>query len=77
MCVLTFNFLLIDRREDEIANVESLQFDFDTIRIATDGFSDANQLGRGGFGAVYKVIPSFNNNLNIRLCIVKDQISCH
>ncbi|CAK9327357.1 unnamed protein product [Citrullus colocynthis] len=45
---------LKNRREDEIANVESLQFDFDTIRIATDGFSDANQLGRGGFGAVYK-----------------------
>ncbi|XP_038894834.1 putative receptor-like protein kinase At4g00960 [Benincasa hispida] len=35
-------------------NVESLQFDFDTIRVATDGFSDENQLGRGGFGAVYK-----------------------
>ncbi|KAL0535154.1 hypothetical protein IC582_029477 [Cucumis melo] len=41
-------------KKNEIANEESLQFDFDTIKIATNGFSDANQLGRGGFGAVYK-----------------------
>ncbi|XP_022927524.1 putative receptor-like protein kinase At4g00960 [Cucurbita moschata] len=40
--------------EDEVINAESLQFDFDTIRVATDGFSDENQLGKGGFGVVYK-----------------------
>nr|QMS43708.1 protein kinase [Betula platyphylla] len=39
---------------DEIRSVESLQFDFDTIRVATDNFSDENKLGQGGFGAVYK-----------------------
>ncbi|XP_048438364.1 cysteine-rich receptor-like protein kinase 44 isoform X2 [Pyrus x bretschneideri] len=39
---------------DEISLVESLKYDFDTIRSATDDFSDANMLGRGGFGAVYK-----------------------
>ncbi|XP_017978381.1 PREDICTED: cysteine-rich receptor-like protein kinase 29 isoform X2 [Theobroma cacao] len=39
---------------DEIIRVESLQFDFATIRVATDNFSDANKLGQGGFGAVYK-----------------------
>ncbi|XVF87646.1 hypothetical protein PTKIN_Ptkin18bG0136900 [Pterospermum kingtungense] len=39
---------------DEILEVESLQFDFDAIRVATDDFSDANKLGEGGFGAVYK-----------------------
>lgn len=33
-----------------------LQFDFNTIRTATDEFSDENKLGEGGFGAVYKVI---------------------
>lgn len=33
-----------------------MQFDFDTIRIATDDFSEANKLGQGGFGSVYKVI---------------------
>ncbi|KAM1485441.1 hypothetical protein TB1_036293 [Malus domestica] len=39
---------------DEIESAESLQFDFDTIRIATDDFSEANKLGQGGFGSVYK-----------------------
>nr|XP_023885858.1 cysteine-rich receptor-like protein kinase 10 [Quercus suber] len=39
---------------DQITGVESLQFDFITIRSATDNFSDANKLGRGGFGAVYR-----------------------
>jgi hypothetical protein len=27
-----------------------------TIRVATDDFSEANKLGQGGFGAVYKVL---------------------
>ncbi|XP_065618201.1 cysteine-rich receptor-like protein kinase 44 isoform X1 [Quercus suber] len=39
---------------DEISNTESLQFNFPTIRVATDNFSDANKVGTGGFGAVYK-----------------------
>jgi hypothetical protein len=42
--------------DDEIRSVESLQFDFNTIRVATDNFSEANKLGQGGFGDVYKVI---------------------
>ncbi|KAL3627609.1 hypothetical protein CASFOL_028972 [Castilleja foliolosa] len=29
-------------------------FDFATLIIATDNFSDANKLGQGGFGSVYK-----------------------
>ena len=40
---------------DEISIVESLQYDFDTIKFATDDFSNLNKLGQGGFGAVYKV----------------------
>ena len=40
---------------DEIATTESLQYDFNTIRVATDNFSEANKLGQGGFGAVYRV----------------------
>jgi hypothetical protein len=32
-----------------------LQFDLDTVRLATSNFSDANKLGQGGFGTVYKV----------------------
>ncbi|KAJ4703270.1 Cysteine rich receptor like kinase [Melia azedarach] len=39
---------------DQINGAESLQFDFNTIRVATDNFSNANKLGQGGFGAVYK-----------------------
>lgn len=35
---------------------ESFQFDLDTIRAATNDFSDENKLGEGGFGPVYKVI---------------------
>ncbi|XP_054787218.1 cysteine-rich receptor-like protein kinase 44 [Prosopis cineraria] len=43
-----------DQLDDEIKPTESLQLDFDTIRLATDNFSDANKLGQGGFGPVYK-----------------------
>ncbi|KAF2306689.1 hypothetical protein GH714_020473 [Hevea brasiliensis] len=39
---------------DEIEKVESLQFDFGTIRVATKNFCEENKLGQGGFGAVYK-----------------------
>ncbi|XP_047339692.1 cysteine-rich receptor-like protein kinase 15 [Impatiens glandulifera] len=39
---------------DDIANVESLQYDFKIIKAATQNFSAANKLGEGGFGIVYK-----------------------
>ena len=42
--------------EDEISAIESLQFDFGKIRVATQNFSDASKLGKGGFGIVYKVM---------------------
>ncbi|KAK4398990.1 Cysteine-rich receptor-like protein kinase, partial [Sesamum angolense] len=38
---------------DEISKFESLQYDFGKIRAATNDFSDANKLGKGGFGVVY------------------------
>ncbi|KAM4113989.1 hypothetical protein ACJW30_04G036600 [Castanea mollissima] len=43
-----------DEAVDEITSAEALQFNFGTVRVATDDFSDANKLGQGGFGAVYK-----------------------
>ncbi|XP_024157257.1 putative receptor-like protein kinase At4g00960 isoform X2 [Rosa chinensis] len=39
---------------EEVSFVDSLQYDFENIRCATDDFSDENKLGQGGFGAVYK-----------------------
>ncbi|XP_028185921.1 putative receptor-like protein kinase At4g00960 [Glycine soja] len=39
--------------DDEIKIAESLQFNLDTIRVATEDFSESNKLGQGGFGAVY------------------------
>ncbi|KAK9151922.1 hypothetical protein Syun_010231 [Stephania yunnanensis] len=44
---------------DSIAPEDSPQFALDTIRSATNDFADANKLGRGGFGVVYKgVLPN-------------------
>ncbi|XP_047955386.1 cysteine-rich receptor-like protein kinase 44 [Salvia hispanica] len=37
----------------DISNVDSLHYDFSSIRAATIDFTDANKLGQGGFGAVY------------------------
>ncbi|XP_028786256.1 uncharacterized protein LOC114742162 [Neltuma alba] len=39
---------------DSIDVTESIQFEFDTIKVATNNFSDENKLGQGGFGPVYK-----------------------
>ncbi|PNY12159.1 cysteine-rich receptor-like protein kinase [Trifolium pratense] len=43
-----------DDDDDDIEIVESLQFNFDTISVATSNFSEANKLGHGGFGVVYR-----------------------
>ncbi|KAL9243536.1 hypothetical protein vseg_017411 [Gypsophila vaccaria] len=40
--------------DEIIRNSESLQMDFETIRVATENFSQSNKLGQGGFGAVFK-----------------------
>ncbi|XP_062007002.1 cysteine-rich receptor-like protein kinase 10 [Rosa rugosa] len=39
---------------DESRSAESLQFDFGTIRVVTDDFSEPYKLGQGGFGSVYR-----------------------
>ncbi|KAL8268440.1 hypothetical protein R6Q59_002238 [Mikania micrantha] len=44
------------RQTESIENttIESLQYNFTTIKAATNDFSEDNRLGQGGFGAVYK-----------------------
>ncbi|KAK4711373.1 hypothetical protein R3W88_005886 [Solanum pinnatisectum] len=39
---------------DDTSTAESLQYEFSTIREATNNFSIDNKLGEGGFGPVYK-----------------------
>lgn len=45
----------LSKDNDRSKSLESLQFDLRMIKEATDDFSDANKLGQGGFGSVYKV----------------------
>ncbi|KAM4116932.1 hypothetical protein ACB094_02G087000 [Castanea mollissima] len=44
----------VDHNDDAIKRLESLKFNFSTIKAATNNFSNANKLGEGGFGSVYK-----------------------
>lgn len=41
--------------QTETDDLELPLFDFDALTKATDDFSNANKLGQGGFGCVYKV----------------------
>ncbi|MBA0703004.1 hypothetical protein Goari_027343, partial [Gossypium aridum] len=48
-------YLLEDQKDKSKARtMNSLQYDMSTIEAATDNFSDANMIGVGGFGSVYK-----------------------
>ncbi|KAL6609733.1 hypothetical protein ACP70R_039702 [Stipagrostis hirtigluma subsp. patula] len=40
--------------DEEMRSSESLLYDLNTLRAATDNFSEENKLGEGGFGPVYK-----------------------
>ncbi|CAI9771180.1 unnamed protein product [Fraxinus pennsylvanica] len=57
ICVGIFLRMRQKRKQEEklgTDNEKCSQYDFGTIRAATDNFSDANKLGQGGFGIVYK-----------------------
>ncbi|KAL1352289.1 hypothetical protein AAHE18_06G156000 [Arachis hypogaea] len=44
-----------DDNTEDMEIVESLQFNLESIRDATNDFSDGNKFGQGEFGAVYKI----------------------
>ena len=43
-------------KEEDKKGIDVPFFDLESILEATDYFSDANKLGQGGFGPVYKVL---------------------
>jgi len=45
-------------KEEDEKDIDVPYFDLDSILVATDNFSDANKLGEGGYGPVYKVIST-------------------
>nr|AJP61107.1 At4g21400p-like protein [Arabidopsis halleri] len=50
--------------EDEFS--DSLLVDFETLKEATDNFSPENELGRGGFGSVYKGVFSGGQEIAVK-----------
>lgn len=45
----------MDDEQKEARASDLPMFNFGTIAVATDNFSDSNKLGQGGFGHVYRV----------------------
>ncbi|KAF7811116.1 putative receptor-like protein kinase [Senna tora] len=61
--------------EEVIKPIETLHFDFETIRLATDNFSDANKLGEGGFGPVYKPPFCMNSTISSSEMVLRESSS--
>ena len=66
-------------------NDSSLNFKYSTLEKATGSFDDANKLGQGGFGTVYKVVSflshapiNFPNQIHfIKFCQRLISFLCH
>ena len=63
---LLLNEVVISKRdysgERDSEELELPLFDYCTIAIATNNFSDEYKLGQGGFGCVHKVNSALENN---------------
>ena len=57
-------------REDDKKGIDVPFFDLASILVATDSFSEANKLGQGGFGPVYKVKKTLSSR--IMKCILNN-----
>lgn len=60
MNLKSFSWILFEAMKetstiDDINVMESVKYDFISIQNATNNFSEANKIGRGSFGPVYKV----------------------
>ena len=53
---LTFDDSTSIQEFDTTKNSELPFFELSSIAVTTDNFSDANKLGQGGFGSIYKVV---------------------
>jgi len=66
--LVQFDFLtlsnFLDRSERYVDDLDLPLFDLPTISTATNGFSENNKIGEGGFGTVYKVIQYLRRKKN-------------
>lgn len=65
------NECVISRKRDHSGDntaeeVELPLFEFDTIMMATNNFSDENKIGEGGFGCVYKGVLVGGENIAVK-----------
>lgn len=63
-------------RENKTDDLELPLMDFEAVAIATDNFSNANKLGQGGFGIVYKVnmIENLIRYLSVKKTVVNEHV---
>ncbi|XP_065865864.1 cysteine-rich receptor-like protein kinase 44 [Euphorbia lathyris] len=74
LLVVTLIYILYRRKktsnyqpsQDFYEDTKFLQFDIETLRIATNNFSIHNKLGEGGFGTVYKGRLSNGENIAVK-----------
>lgn len=51
---------------EDFATLDSLQYDLETLQLATNSFSEENKIAEGGFGGVYKGILSNGQEIAVK-----------